>query len=219
MSLHTIPGSMATFRRILANFPDNLSLAFAYGSAVYRQAGPNGGRKNIMLDFVFSVDDPVTWHSKNLQKNRNHYSCLRLFGPNVIAKVQNNFGAGIYYNAMIKCDGKLIKYGVISTDTLIKDLLTWDTLYVAGRLQKPVQLLVKHGEDEIKKTNKPLTERRPHTGSEHQGFPPHLVEEKEEIFQPALQLPLGPVSLGLTNLSFGRLPVCVVWDCRSAIGD
>ncbi|XP_044522317.1 phosphatidate cytidylyltransferase, mitochondrial [Gracilinanus agilis] len=141
MSLHTLPCSMATFRRILANFPDNLSLAFAYGSAVYLQAGPNGGRKNVMLDFVFSVDDPVTWHSKNLQKNRNHYSCLRLFGPNVIAKVQNNYGAGIYYNAMIKCDGKLIKYGVISTDTLIQDLLNWDTLYVAGRLQKPVRFV------------------------------------------------------------------------------
>ncbi|XP_078008333.1 phosphatidate cytidylyltransferase, mitochondrial isoform X1 [Phascolarctos cinereus] len=136
----SVPISEVTFRRILANFPENLSLAFAYGSGVYRQAGPNGSRKNLMLDFVFTVDDPVTWHSKNLQQNRSHYSFLRFCGPKVIAKVQNNYGAGIYYNTMIMCAGKLIKYGVISTETLINDLLTWNTLYVAGRLQKPVDM-------------------------------------------------------------------------------
>ncbi|XP_074139994.1 phosphatidate cytidylyltransferase, mitochondrial [Sminthopsis crassicaudata] len=134
--------SAVTFRRILANFPENLSLAFAYGSGVYRQAGPNGGRENVMLDFVFTVDDPVTWHSKNLQKNRHHYSFLRFFGPKIIAKVQNNYGAGIYYNTMIRCADKLIKYGVISTEMLIKDLINWNTLYVAGRLQKPVRFLI-----------------------------------------------------------------------------
>ncbi|XP_072454566.1 phosphatidate cytidylyltransferase, mitochondrial isoform X1 [Notamacropus eugenii] len=137
----SLPNLGVTFRRILASFPENLSLAFAYGSGVYRQAGPNGGRKNVMLDFVFTVDDPVTWHSKNLQQNRSHYSFLRFCGPRIIAKVQNNYGAGIYYNTMITCAGKLIKYGVISTETLINDLLNWNTLYVAGRLQKPVRIL------------------------------------------------------------------------------
>lgn len=36
---------------------------------------------------------------------------------------------------------QLVKYGVINIDTLCRDLSEWDTLYLAGRLQKPVKIL------------------------------------------------------------------------------
>lgn len=41
MALQALYSSGVGLRRILAHFPEDLSLAFAYGSAVYRQAGPS----------------------------------------------------------------------------------------------------------------------------------------------------------------------------------
>ncbi|XP_075039271.1 phosphatidate cytidylyltransferase, mitochondrial isoform X3 [Mixophyes fleayi] len=78
----------------------------------------------------------------NLMQNRSHYAFLKYLGPKQISNVQNKYGAGVYYNTLVPCDGKVIKYGVISTDTLIEDLTHWRTLYIAGRLHKPVKVLV-----------------------------------------------------------------------------
>lgn len=35
----------------------------------------------------------------------------------------------------------MVKYGVVNIDTLCSDLTDWNTLYLAGRLQKPVKIL------------------------------------------------------------------------------
>ncbi|KAM5147808.1 phosphatidate cytidylyltransferase, mitochondrial isoform 3-T3 [Mantella aurantiaca] len=105
---------------------------------------------NNMLDFVFAVDDPVTWHTMNLMQNRSHYSFLKYLGPKQITYVQNKYGAGVYYNTLIPCDGKVIKYGIVSTDTLIEDLLYWKTLYMAGRLHKPVKIIVQKENEQLR---------------------------------------------------------------------
>uniref|UniRef100_A0A8D0HFW7 Phosphatidate cytidylyltransferase, mitochondrial n=1 Tax=Sphenodon punctatus TaxID=8508 RepID=A0A8D0HFW7_SPHPU len=63
-------------------------------------------KMNNMLDFVFAVDDSVTWHMMNLLKNRGHYSFLKYFGPKQISTVQNH-GAGIYYNTLVPCSGRV----------------------------------------------------------------------------------------------------------------
>ncbi|KAM5279852.1 phosphatidate cytidylyltransferase, mitochondrial [Ctenodactylus gundi] len=141
MALQALQSSGVAFRKILSHFPEQLSLAFAYGSAVYRQAGPSADQKNAMLDFVFAVEDPAAWHAENLKRNWSHYSLLRVLGPKTVAAVQGDCGAGVYYNTLVPCEGRLIKYGVISTGVLIEDLLHWSTLYVAGRLQKPVKIV------------------------------------------------------------------------------
>ncbi|CAB1315640.1 unnamed protein product [Coregonus sp. 'balchen'] len=124
MTLPTLQNTSVLYRRILSQFPQDISLAFAYGSGVFKQNGTSQGQmgKN-MLDFVFTVDDPVTWHTMNLMQNRRHYSVLKFLGPRKISRIQDEHGAGV-------------------TDSLIDDLLHWKTMYIAGRLHKPVKILV-----------------------------------------------------------------------------
>ncbi|XP_014351076.1 phosphatidate cytidylyltransferase, mitochondrial isoform X3 [Latimeria chalumnae] len=84
MSLPALQTTSVLFRRILSHFPPDISLAFAYGSGVFRQSGNSQGLMQI------------------------------------------------------------IKYGVISTDAFVEDLFHWKTMYIAGRLHKPVQILVQN---------------------------------------------------------------------------
>lgn len=129
------------YQRMLGSLPDGIQMAFAYGSGVFRQEGHRDLSQN-MLDFIIIVDDPATWHLRNLKINRHHYSFMKYFGSRAITHLQEKYGAGIYFNTLVPFEDRLIKYGVISTDRLITDLLDWDTLYVSGRLHKPVKLLV-----------------------------------------------------------------------------
>lgn len=128
------------FQRVMGRFPPGVQMAFAYGSGVFQQTGQDTSRN--MLDFILVVDDPHTWHADNLKLNRSHYSFLSKLGPYYISRIQENYGAGIYFNTLVPFENRLIKYGVISKSRLITDLLEWDTLYVSGRLHKPVKLIV-----------------------------------------------------------------------------
>uniref|UniRef100_A0A1A8GIK3 Phosphatidate cytidylyltransferase, mitochondrial n=1 Tax=Nothobranchius korthausae TaxID=1143690 RepID=A0A1A8GIK3_9TELE len=112
MALPVLHNTGVLYRRILAQFPQDISLAFAYGSGVFQQHGTSQGQmeKN-MLDFVFAVDDPVTWHTMNLLQNRKHYSILKFLGPTKISSIQNDYGASMYYNTLVPVDGRIIKYG------------------------------------------------------------------------------------------------------------
>ncbi|KAF9316169.1 Mitochondrial translocator assembly and maintenance protein 41 [Podila horticola] len=115
--------------------------AFAYGSGVFAQKGYDS-KKKPMVDFVFGVSHPQHWHSLNLQANPHHYSLLGKFGSKAVAMTQERFGAGIYFNPFVEVNGMNIKYGVVSVDTLCNDLLNWETMYLSGRLHKPVKILI-----------------------------------------------------------------------------
>ena len=146
-------------RQILWQFRAPIRYAFAYGSGVFPQsASTSGGSSTLhpkppeaitkvqqggqkMIDFIFGVSYSQHWHSLNLQQHRDHYSGLGSLGSYAVSRVQDGIGAGVYFNPYITVNGVLIKYGVVNLDTLCKDLSEWNTLYIAGRLQKPVKIL------------------------------------------------------------------------------
>ena len=146
-------------RQILWQFRAPIRYAFAYGSGVFPQTA-SGKRKSSksllhsndainkaqggtgkMIDFIFGVSYTQHWHSLNLTQHRDHYSGLGSLGSSAVTKVQKRWGAGVYFNPYITVNGVLIKYGVVNLDMLCQDLSQWDTLYLAGRLQKPVKIL------------------------------------------------------------------------------
>ena len=134
-------GTKLLMDQIIGHFPQrNLRFIFAYGSGVFQQYGHADASKN-MLDFVFGVDDSVAWHEENFLHNRSHYSSLRHLGLKNIVHIQDHLGARVYYNTLVPCEGRLVKYGVISMQSLVNDLLDWETLYMSGRLHKPVTVL------------------------------------------------------------------------------
>ena len=147
-------------RQILWQFRAPIRYAFAYGSGVFPQTAlapsvssstlhphPSPaistvqGGEGKMIDFIFGVSYTQHWHSLNLQQHRDHYSAVASLGSYAVSRIQDNWGAGVYFNPYITVNGTLIKYGVVNLDTLCRDLSEWDTLYLAGRLQKPVKIL------------------------------------------------------------------------------
>lgn len=152
-------------RLMLRQFNAPIVYCFAYGSGVFPQEdsgrsiseaefravhpkppeslvkSQKGAPK--MIDFIFGVTHTQHWHSINMKQHRDHYSGIASLGSGAVSRVQE-WGAGVYFHPFVEVNGILIKYGVTSIDNLVKDLSTWDSLYLAGRLQKPVKILRDH---------------------------------------------------------------------------
>ncbi|KAF5270469.1 hypothetical protein FQA39_LY08347 [Lamprigera yunnana] len=138
------------YLKIVSKFPPNFSFCFAYGSAVKKQLNNAITPANSnMIDLVFCVDDSYTWHSDNLNLNRSHYSGFKYLGHHSITNFQENYGAKVYFNTLVPFEDTIIKYGVISTKDLITDLLEWSDLYLAGRLHKPVDIVISPTNSEL----------------------------------------------------------------------
>ncbi|KAI7777431.1 hypothetical protein LA080_003526 [Diaporthe eres] len=151
-------------RQIPWQFRAPVRYCFAYGSGVFPQSKPDGRVASAeeiarvhpkappavqkaqdgtpkMIDFIFGVTFTQHWHSLNINQHRDHYSGLASLGSGAVSYVQDKMGAGVYFNTHVVVNGILIKYGVVNIDALCHDLTDWDTLYLAGRLHKPVKIL------------------------------------------------------------------------------
>ncbi|ORY77780.1 mitochondrial matrix Mmp37, partial [Protomyces lactucae-debilis] len=132
-------------RQVLWQFKAPIRFAFAYGSGVFPQRGyAKTPTTKPMVDYIFGVSHAQHFHSLNLTDHADHYSFLRRLGSGTISHVQERYGAGVYFNPYVTVNGIAIKYGVVNLDTLCEDLDDWRTLYLAGRMQKPIKVLRDH---------------------------------------------------------------------------
>lgn len=127
-------------RALLWKFNAPVQYAFAYGSGVFSQGKASDANKP-QIDLILGVSYSQHWHSLNMRQHPEHYSSLRWLGSGAVAFVQDKIGAGLYFNPYVEMDGLKIKYGVVNMDTMLGDVGNWNTLYLAGRLHKPVKIL------------------------------------------------------------------------------
>ncbi|KAF8967146.1 mitochondrial matrix Mmp37-domain-containing protein [Flammula alnicola] len=141
----------ALLESIVADFDAPIRYAFAYGSGVFEQdgytvpspstLGSSVKNEDPMLDFMFAVTHPAHFHSINMQQHPGHYPLhARLLGSSYVSKMEE-FGPGVWFNAYVPMKGVTIKYGVTTVDNLCSDLLNWNTLYLAGRMHKPLRII------------------------------------------------------------------------------
>ena len=131
-----------------------------HADAVRRASGdaasaPTRGTPNAMVDYVFAVRSPLEWHAENMRRNPSHYAPhLRALGPAAVVAIADRVGVGVHFNTLVPWRGGAdagatlgpghathYKYGVVSLDTLCDDLTEWRSLFLAGRMQKPVAAL------------------------------------------------------------------------------
>jgi hypothetical protein len=58
-----------------------------------------------MVDFIFGVSHTQHWHGLNLAQHPDHYSAMRHLGSGAISWLQDNSGAGVYFNPYVEIDG------------------------------------------------------------------------------------------------------------------
>ena len=144
---------------IVEDFNAPIRYAFAYGSGVFEQDGYQTEKgAPPMLDFMFAMTHPAHFHSINMAQHPSYYAMYaRTFGSSFVTRVEE-FGPGIWFNAFVKAQGRVcripyqsdeadvlttqtIKYGVTSVDNIYSDLLDSNTLYLAGRMHKPLRII------------------------------------------------------------------------------
>ncbi|KAH6764798.1 translocator assembly/maintenance protein [Perilla frutescens var. frutescens] len=133
-----------------ATFLDTLppvEFACIYGSSLH----PNNFDKvTSMADYILGVADPQQWHAENLKFNRNHYASWMVYlgGAQLITGVADHIGVRVHFNPFVSHKDRMFKYGVVRMNDLVQDIMEWESFYLSGRLQKPVNVIVNNSEIE-----------------------------------------------------------------------
>ena len=214
---------------ILTNFPAT-DFSFGYGSGVFSQTASEQSSSSEakassaeakadpaaplpMLDLILSTSNSHEFHSQNLVNHPSHYSGLaRLFGPSFITYIQRNTGAAVWFNPLCEVPisstdntskTRVIKYGIVETSDLLADLKTWEHLYLAGRMHKPIGIISDNYSDEI---------REAYEGNLGFGLAAGLLTLNDEEggnnndAEKSKHLPLDELFTSITNLSYAGDP-------------
>uniref|UniRef100_A0A8R1HFM6 Phosphatidate cytidylyltransferase, mitochondrial n=1 Tax=Caenorhabditis japonica TaxID=281687 RepID=A0A8R1HFM6_CAEJA len=131
-------------------------------------------------------------------------------GPKMLAKIQTDFAARVYYNTHVTVKKRNIKYGVISFDDAKQDLLDWRWIYIAGRLHKPVL-------DVIKPEIKPQTTQKTTDGPNYSEIFDLVTENRRSALHSALLL--LPESFSLKQLFHAIVGLSYTGDFRMIVGE
>ncbi len=117
-----------------------MTAAFGYGSGVIQQKGYSLQKKP-MIDLIFIVQDSKAWHQENKKKNPHDYpvSAKILLGTVNFDRIAGF--SGVTYQSHISYKGETFKYGVVSQAHFIHALYSWNSFFLPGRFQKPVQTI------------------------------------------------------------------------------
>ena len=117
-------------RIINYRFP-TISNVYGYGSGFVKQTN----NKATQLDLIFVVENTNQFHSLNIKINPLDYSLFsRLFGLSLL----HSIGSKMVYFPLVKTEDVVLKYGVISARNAEMQLSSWSSLFLAGRLHKPI---------------------------------------------------------------------------------
>ena len=102
-----------------------------------------------------AVENSQEFHKENIKQNKKHYTLLaRSTGGKVVHGIQR-IGARMHFNHISlenewckvnsggKCDKLHLRYGVINTNDLLRDLEHWETLLTSSFMQRPHDILIK----------------------------------------------------------------------------
>jgi len=107
-----------------------------YGSKVKSQANDKGVQKQI--DLILGVENSLDWHSQNYEINPENYKSK--LGYKLLPLYQK-FGTKINYISYLPFKNHMFKIGVVEKSDLIYDLVNWENFFLAGRFQKPIEII------------------------------------------------------------------------------